>query len=114
MEYHTNPLAVDTDNDNLQDRSEITLGTDPCNEDSNSDGVLDGDEIYEQDIKRENYQDSIFEDNVAIPNIKVKQKGDANEVINCEDYTGYLKGDDIGMEYWGIHRHGDTYLQECS
>lgn len=99
MEYHTNPLAVDTDNDNLQDRSEITLGTDPCNEDSNSDGVLDGDEIYEQDIKRENYQDSIFEDNVAIPNIKVKQKGDANEVINCEDYTGYLKGDD--REYVG-------------
>jgi hypothetical protein len=39
---HTNPLSKDTDNDGLTDDSEIRLGTDPLDPDSNGNGIPDG------------------------------------------------------------------------
>ncbi len=39
-------LAGDDDNDGLSGERETVLGTDPFNDDSDGDGLLDGDEIY--------------------------------------------------------------------
>lgn len=45
--YGTDPNKNDTDNDGLEDRTELfNLGTDPLNSDSDGDGLLDGDEFY--------------------------------------------------------------------
>ena len=37
-------LTQDTDGDSLNDRQELTIGTDPTNPDTDGDGILDGDE----------------------------------------------------------------------
>jgi len=41
----TNPLAADSDGDDLADAEEIALGTDPWAEDTDGDGLVDGDEV---------------------------------------------------------------------
>lgn len=54
QQYSTNPNLADTDNDNVDDDVEVSgsanlfanTATDPCNPDSDGDGILDGDEIY--------------------------------------------------------------------
>ncbi|MGL5352680.1 MAG: cellulose binding domain-containing protein, partial [Clostridium sp.] len=51
--YNTNPLVADTDNDGLVDSDEIDLKTDPNNEDSNANGVLDGQEKYSQQVEQD-------------------------------------------------------------
>ncbi len=56
--YHTNPLEPDTDFDGLSDADEIELGTNPINCDSNSNGIPDNEEKFEQtftyDVENEN------------------------------------------------------------
>ena len=37
---------MDSDNDHLNDASELNLGTNPNNPDTNGNGILDGDENY--------------------------------------------------------------------
>ena len=97
--YSTNPLLVDTDNDELIDNSEIRLKTDPLNEDSDGNGIKDGEELFTQDILESNYHSSLFKDNVAIPEISITAQGDVNERIMVSEYTGHLKGDE--REYVG-------------
>lgn len=99
FKYNTNPLLADTDSDGLKDISEIRLGTNPRNSDSNNNNIIDGEEMYEQIINTEKFDDNIFHNNIAIPSIKVNEIGDANESIRCKEYTGYLKGD--GREFIG-------------
>lgn len=54
--YFTDPLKKDTDDDGLEDGEEIYLadfGFLPTNPDSNGDGILDGDERFEQTIEQD-------------------------------------------------------------
>ncbi|MCR5835634.1 MAG: cellulose binding domain-containing protein [Lachnospiraceae bacterium] len=97
--YFTNPSDADTDGDGLNDYSEIKLGTDPDNSDSNGNGTVDGEELFTQDIEKEKYQQSIFENNYSIPTIKITAKGDVNSRISVSEYDGHLKGDE--REYVG-------------
>ncbi len=97
--YGTNPVEKDSDFDGLMDDGEIRLETDPWNSDSNDNDILDGEEVYEQTIADKCYEESIYIDNLASPNVCVSEKGDSSKNTKCQEYNGSLKGE--GYEFVG-------------
>jgi len=57
--YETDPLIIDTDEDELSDKEEIELGTNPLKADSDEDGVIDSRDAFPLDSSKA--QASIFE-----------------------------------------------------
>ena len=57
--YETDPLIIDTDKDELSDKEEVELGTNPLKADSDEDGVIDSRDAFPLDQSRA--QASIFE-----------------------------------------------------
>lgn len=86
--YGTNPLSIDTDFDGLNDNDEIILGVDPINPDTNGDGIVDGDEIYTVKLNGDNIDKSLYVNNDAIPSLEIYGKGNANNYIYIDEYTG--------------------------
>ncbi|HIH20777.1 TPA: hypothetical protein HA244_05915, partial [Candidatus Micrarchaeota archaeon] len=73
--YHTNCSNADTDGDGLSDASEIKLGTDPLNPDSDGSGIPDGQKYYPQVI--ENSTIGVF--------VNVSAQGDISEKAFVDD-----------------------------
>lgn len=97
----------DTDLDGLSDQIELdTYKTDPCNPDTDGDGLLDGDEIllrlnplkkmsddktpdaertFTQEISKANIAKELLEsDNAAIPSLKAEMSGNINRKVVIE------------------------------
>ncbi|SHK36494.1 von Willebrand factor type A domain-containing protein [Hathewaya proteolytica DSM 3090] len=68
--YRTNPKDPDTDKDGLNDGAEVKLGFNPLLNDSNNDGILDGQEKTEQ-----NLECAIEEQECAISNVSIQING---------------------------------------
>lgn len=100
--YKTNPIEPDTDKDTLSDGDELTLGLNPLKKDSDDDGIEDSEEIITQEVQRDNYDDAIFENNVAIPSITVNAKGNVNNTIAIEEVPNYRIGDERAFIGKGI------------
>ena len=76
----TNPLLADTDGDGLDDLAELTkTATDPTNADTNGNGVLDGDEDYDED---------------GLCNLAEVQEG-TNPLLADTDYDGLTDGEEV-------------------
>lgn len=91
----TNPLEADTDGDGLEDDDEGILGTDPLLRDTDSNGIEDGEEYFQQTVAREYMDDTLFEDNDAVPTeITVHARGNIAKSIIVEEYDGCLKGEE--------------------
>lgn len=69
--HNTNPLNEDTDGDGMLDGFEIEYGTGPLNKDSNGNGIIDGDESYEY-IARTNESDR--DPNIS-PSVTMEMQG---------------------------------------
>lgn len=92
--YETTVKDRDTDEDGIFDGDEIILEFDPRLSDSNGDGVMDGDEVICQKISEANYEETILNDNIAIPYITVNAKGNVNDRVNVKEFPDYLVGEE--------------------
>jgi|GEM_PF-1106504 len=93
--YNTKPNDPDTDDDGISDYDEIVLGLNPNKKDTDDNGIEDSEEFIEQTINNDRYDSSLFEDNIAIPNItSISAKDNVNTHININAYTGNLKGNE--------------------
>lgn len=57
-----NSAPLDTDGDGLLDENEISIGTDPRNPDTDSDGIKDGHEVNGVDVNGDGFPDIFFSD----------------------------------------------------
>lgn len=92
--YKTNPVKRDTDEDGITDGDEILLGLNPLKKDSDDDGINDSEEVITQQVDKENFEEEIFENNIALPSISVNAKGNINKRIKIEYVPTYLIGDE--------------------
>lgn len=94
IQKETDPMKKDTDEDGVEDNDELEMGLNPLIKDTDGNGILDGEEFIKQLIKRERYQESVFDNNDLIPNITIETKGNINKKINVYEYTGDMYGDE--------------------
>lgn len=111
--YKTYPLKRDTDGDGITDGDEILLGLNPLKIDSDDDGIVDSEEVIPQIIDENNFDDEIFNENIAIPSIVANAKGNINKSIKIEFVPNYLIGDERaiignGIDIQGIGDNGGT------
>lgn len=104
--YKTDPLVRDTDGDGIKDGDELILGLNPLKKDTDEDGIDDGQEIIPQEINKENFEEKIFDDNIAIPSIVANAKGNINNTIKIEYVPSYLIGDERAIIGNGIDIQG--------
>ncbi|UCZ53528.1 VWA domain-containing protein [Bacillus shivajii] len=83
--YGTDPLNPDTSGNGLLDGSEVRLGFDPLLKDTNGNGVIDSEELLVQEVEIENLEEVHTDDNVALPSLTIKGKGDINRSISVSD-----------------------------
>lgn len=100
--YKTNPVKRDTDEDGITDGDEILLGLNPLKNDSDDDGINDSEEVITQKVDKENFEEEIFDNNVAMPSLSVNAKGNINKRIKIEYVPTYLIGDERAIIGKGI------------
>lgn len=111
--YMTNPLLFDTDADLMCDGDEIFYGTDPLNPDSNSNGIIDGEEKY---LTIAETSDEDADPNVK-PSVKLELSVDQFRTISVSKYEGDFLADEmpgyIGSAY-DFNVHGEIDQAEIS
>lgn len=86
--YCTSPITYDTDGDKISDGDEIVLGLNPLN--PISDGVTsDTERTFQQVLSKENIEESLFDDNLAIPFIWGNVSNVINHNVNVEEEDVY-------------------------
>lgn len=83
--YGTDPINEDTDGDFLLDGSEEKLGFDPLKADTNGNGVIDSKENILQEVESDNLSEVNTEDNTALPSISIFGQGDINQTVVVRD-----------------------------
>lgn len=116
IQLGTNPLKADTDEDGISDGEEVNVYlTSPILRDSDNDGLLDGEEVslqlspvkkytkalekdnkrlFSQSLKRQNVDESLLDDNDAVPSLTGKMPGLMERNISIANSTIVLEGMD--------------------
>lgn len=83
--YNTNSYCWDTDNDEMSDGTEVDCGLNPLINDSDSDGILDKEEIVTQKVRIESLNIIDIEKTLVKPEIEITGKGDFSSQIYAQD-----------------------------
>lgn len=95
----------DDDGDYLTHEEEQTAGTDPCNDDTDSDGVVDG---YEVDTS---YYESDWEFDTVTTLDPLSSDSDSDGLLDGEEWSGFTyDGDTIYTDPTSEDTDGDTLL----
>ncbi|MDR1640253.1 MAG: hypothetical protein LBT59_11200, partial [Clostridiales bacterium] len=93
-----NALSLDSDNDGLPDKVEISIGTDPFNKDTDGDGLSDGDEVnvYGTNPLKEDTDDDGLPDNVEIYDLltdPLSEDSDGDGRTDVDEITNIRRSD---------------------
>ena len=93
--YLTDATLEDSDGDGLNDGDESILGFNPNLPDTDGNGIIDSEEYVEQVVDTKQFDENLYIDNIAEPTVlSVCAKGNVNRNISVTEYNGYLKGEE--------------------
>ncbi|MGB8454362.1 MAG: hypothetical protein WCD89_18780 [Anaerocolumna sp.] len=83
--YHTDPNKWDTDGDGMSDGTEVNSGLNPLIADTDGDGIPDSEEVITQDVRIESVNKFDIKETLVKPKVEITGKGDFSNQLYAED-----------------------------
>lgn len=115
--YGTNPIKSDTDNDGMSDGTEVSCGLNPLLKDTDGNGIEDGQEVVTQEVRLDSVRNYSLQDVGTLPSIIMTGKGDYSQeiyAISLENDARFTEIDSlVGTPFDIVHEDDLTFEKSC-
>ncbi len=115
--YGTNPIKSDSDNDGMGDGTEVSCGLNPLLKDTDGNGVEDGQEVVTQEVRLDSVKKYSLQEVGTLPTMTMTGKGDYSQEIYAvaiENDARFSAIDSlVGTPFDIVHDESLTFEKSC-